>query len=341
MTLPNPNPRVAEPRYGRGLLEALPASLFERPVVLTQPEPWALVQGRFPEAARRHFVTSMEHDEVRARSEGFADASAVFGIGGGSALDHAKYTAWVTGRPLVLVPSILSVDAAYTKAIGVREGRRVRYVGEVYPEHLLVDTNLLGAAPPVLNRAGAGDILSIFTALWDWGEAADRLGEVYDADVAARSQGVLDRLYASATALRDGEEHGYRELSACYVEEVRLCEMVGNSRPEEGSEHYVAYCVEHQTKRPYLHGQLVGLGVLLAGAWQGQDVSPVRAYLEALDLDCRPEAVGVSREELRNALTAMDDYVAQEQQLLPGVFHFRGAPSATEAEALIASVFDT
>ncbi len=336
----NPNPRVAEPTYGRDLLQSLPAALLAKPIVLTQPEPWTLVEGLFPAgAAQVHMVTNMEHDEVRARSEGFGAASAVFGVGGGSALDHAKYTAWVTGLPLVLVPSILSVDAAYTKAIGVREGRRVRYVGEVYPDHLLVDYALLDAAPAILNRAGAGDILSIFTALWDWREAGARLGEPYYPEIAARSQAILDRLYAAAAALREGAEEGYRVLSDCYVEEVRLCEMVGNSRPEEGSEHYLAYCIEHQTKRGYIHGQLVGLGVLLAGAHQGQDITPVRRYLESLGLDCRPAAVGVSAAELRRALVGLKDYVAQEGQLLPGVFHFEGGLDEAAANALIARVF--
>ena len=33
------------------------------------------------------------------------------------------------------------------------------------------------------------------------------------------------------------------------------------SRPEEGAEHIVAYNIEHLTRRHFLHGDLVGLGI--------------------------------------------------------------------------------
>ena len=82
--------------------------------------------------------------------------SAVFGIGGGSACDHAKFVVEYVNQhyrmehekmqkssssaaaasstaavqppvvPLVLVPTILSVDAPYTRAAGVRETGKVR-----------------------------------------------------------------------------------------------------------------------------------------------------------------------------------------------------------------------
>jgi len=329
---------MTAPSYGRGLLRGLPEALFAAPVVCTQPEPWALVAAELPAHARRLLVETMEHETVRAHTAALGSGSAVFGIGGGQALDHAKYVAWQTGRPLVLVPTILSVDAAYTEAIGVREGRRVRYVGKVQPAHLLVDFGLLQQAPALLNRAGAGDILSIFTALWDWREAHERLGEPWDPTVAAAAQRVLDELLAAAAELRDATEAGLRALSEAYVGEVALCDCVGNARPEEGSEHYVAYCLESMTGRHYLHGQLVGLCVLLAGRCQGQDVTRIAESLRTVGLDCRFEAVGATRAELRAALLHMGAYVKEEAQLLPGVFHFRGSPTPAEADRVLDEV---
>ncbi|MBM4396684.1 MAG: iron-containing alcohol dehydrogenase [Deltaproteobacteria bacterium] len=334
----HPEPRVAIPTYGRDLLRGLPPELLRRPIVLTQPEPWALVSAGFPaDRTRLHRVETMEQAVVDGVTAGLGDGSAVFGIGGGSALDHAKYVAWKRGLPLVLVPTILSVDAAYTKAIGVREGGRVRYVGAVYPDHLLIDYGLLQAADPILNRAGVGDILSIFTAIWDWREAGARLGEPYDAGVAAESRALLDRLFEGAAGIGCCSDAGLHLLSELYVGEVRLCELVGNARPEEGSEHYVAYCLEHRTGRHYLHGALVGMGVLLAGAYQGQDVGPVKRFLSDVRLDSSYRAVGTTADEVRSCLLGMGDYVAHESQLLPGVFHFRGGISAADAGAVMAA----
>ena len=335
MAIENEDPGMVKPLYGRDLLPTIPASLRQRPVVFTQPEPWAMVAPGFDlDPASVHLVEGTDHDALRRVADAVGPASAVFGVGGGSALDAAKFTAWRRGLPLVLVPSILSVDAAFTRAAGVREGGRVRYVGDVSPDQLLIDFALLQRAPPVLNRAGAGDVLSIFTALWDWREAARR-GEAFHEEVASEAAGLLEGLYGGATALRDVTEGGLRLLSELFVGEVHLCELVGTSRPEEGSEHYLAYCIEKTTGRSYLHGRLVGLCVDVVGRLQGQDTSPVRRFLQRLDLDCRLAEVGLSRDELRESIIRMPGYLAGEPQLLPGVFHFRGALPGAEVDALV------
>ncbi|MCB9787912.1 MAG: iron-containing alcohol dehydrogenase [Deltaproteobacteria bacterium] len=331
-------PFVPRPTTGRGLLASLPLAERAHAIVHTQPEPWALVREHFDAATTQvHQVTTMEHADVRAAADAFADARIVYGIGGGSALDHAKYTAWRRGLPLVLMPTILSVDAGYTRAVGVREGGRVRYVGDARPERLLVDFDVLRQAPAVLNRAGAGDILSIFTALWDWRAAAEANGEPFDPQVAAASQALLDRLFAGATELRDLTDAGLGLLSDLYVGEVVLCEQVGNSRPEEGSEHYIAYALESRTGRHYVHGQLIGLCVLLAATWQGQDTAPVIRFLRDLDLDCTPEAVGTTPEELTAVLAGLPQWLTTEPQLLPGVFHLRPV-SEIEAGRIVEAV---
>ena len=87
--------------------------------------------------------------------------------------------------------------------------------------------------------------------------------------------------------------------------EVALCEAWGNSRPEEGSEHYLAYCIEDDALRSaaqqksdggeaagaeapasmarrtaFVHGQLVGLCTVAVARWQ--ELSGVCAGSEAL-----------------------------------------------------------
>lgn len=332
MSLP---PFVPRPTSGRGLIEALPRSERAHAIVHTQPEPWALVGGLFDAATTQvHLVTTMEHADVRRTADAFGPARVVWGIGGGSALDHAKYTAWRLGLPLVLMPTILSVDAGYTRAVGVREGGRVRYVGDARPERLLIDFDVLRRAPALLNRAGAGDILSIFTALWDWRAAGEALGEAYDARVAAQSQALLDRLYGGAAELCAQTDGGLGLLSELYVGEVVLCEQVGNSRPEEGSEHYLAYALEAHSGLHYVHGQLIGMCVVIAGLWQGQDLERVLRFLRALELDCRPEAVGTTRDELCRVVADLPRWLAGEPQLLPGVFHLR-PPGPADVEPLV------
>jgi glycerol-1-phosphate dehydrogenase [NAD(P)+] len=273
-------------------------------------------------------------------AESFVEASAVFGLGGGQAMDMAKYVHWKRKNPLVLIPTVLSADAAYTKAIAVRVDGKVTYVGSALADHLLIDFDVLRAGPPELNKAGAGDILSIFTALADWEEAHKRLGEFHDSQIAKAAGELLAGLLAGARELATLSDEGLRLLSESFLGEVRLGEMVGNSRPEEGSEHHLAYCIESITHRPFIHGQLVELCTLIAARLQGQDATPILRFLNQVEASCHPDTVGLSRDELRTALLRVGQYVRSDPSLLPGHFHFRPPLAEREVEALLAWVYE-
>ncbi|MCC6156813.1 MAG: iron-containing alcohol dehydrogenase [Deltaproteobacteria bacterium] len=318
-------PRQALPHYGRNLLSTVERDLKDDCVVFCAPEAWGLVEPAFSRPPAEVVIPdSMEQSHIEARIERTARAKAVFGIGGGSACDAAKMYSWRTGADLVLMPSILSVDAAFTKAVGVRVNHRVRYLGEVYPRHLLVDFDLVERAPKPLNRAGIGDILSIHTAPWDWKLAEREIGERFDTSRADESRALLERLFAAAEDIRDCNESAIRLLGDLYTEEVRLCELNGNSRPEEGSEHYFAYCLESITRRHFLHGELIALAVLLTSLYQGQPVDRIVNFLESVQVAYRPEQVGVTDEEIVRTLVELPVYLREETQLLYGVYHHRG-----------------
>ncbi|MCL4233560.1 MAG: iron-containing alcohol dehydrogenase [Deltaproteobacteria bacterium] len=330
-------PRQALPVYGRNLLSTVERELIDDCVVFCAPEAWSLVETAFSRLPAEVVVPdSMEQSRLEARIARTARARAVFGIGGGSACDAAKMYAWRTGAKLVLMPSILSVDAAFTKAVGVRVNDRVRYVGEVFPRHLLVDFDLVERAPKPLNRAGIGDILSIHTALWDWRLAEREIGERFDATLAEESGELLDRMFEAADDIRECNEAGIRLLGDLYVAEVCLCEMNGNSRPEEGSEHYFAYCLESITRRHFIHGELIALAVLLTSLYQEQPVERIVRFLDAVRVSYRPEQVGVTDDEIVRTLVELPGYLREETQLLYGVYHYRGMDEP-RARALLAA----
>lgn len=163
--------------------------------------------------------------------------------------------------------------------------------------------------------------------------------EDFDAGVAEHIRSAcLERLYSDASELAAQTEKGLHTLSELFIEEVRACEKWGNARLEEGSEHYIGYALEATTGKHYIHGQLIGMCILLAAVYQGQDITRVVRCLKDMSVDCSFTAVKTSREEVRHVLLRMDKYVAQESQLLPGVFHFKGAPSESEADSMLDAV---
>lgn len=315
--------RQAEPTYGEKLLSKLDAGYFDDCGVICAPEAWELVKNEFPGKPLVVMVPeTMEQSllEVQIRRAP-GGVKTWFGIGGGSACDAAKMAVWLLGGRLVLMPSIVSVDAAFTAAVGVRVEHHVRYVGMVYPDYLLIDFDLLRRSPKRLNIAGIGDILSIFTALPDWRLGRDVTGEKYSDSMAAESAGLLARLMAGAGEIRDCSNVGLKLISDLYYAEVALCDAHGNSRPEEGSEHYFAYCLESLTHRPYIHGELISMAVVLTGIYQGQDVGPVVRFLDEAGVCWRPDQVEVTREQIRATLQALPEYLKGETHLPYGIYH--------------------
>jgi glycerol-1-phosphate dehydrogenase [NAD(P)+] len=249
---------------------------------------------RITEATVQHFAT------VSSQLQSFtADPSglSIFAIGGGLAVDAAKYAANALNLPLVCLPTALSVDAFLTWASGVRHRGCVQYIETQPPDRLIVDVDILAIAPPQIRAAGICDVLSIATGLWDWEYAAE-LGQNPEGMelipwVADAAQAILDGALECAEAAGSGDADGLKQLLDCLALEVQLCNQVGHSRPEEGSEHYFAYSVENLLGKGLPHGDLVGPGILLMAEFQEQDTADLERALRAchIPLDRIPEDI--------------------------------------------------
>lgn len=302
-------------RFGQNMIEEYAAE-FRDALIVTMDVPWNAVRKRLDvEAATPLLVETMEREVVEATEQDLPPVHTVVGLGGGMALDMAKYVAWKRGARLILFPSIMSVDACVTRSIAIREGRRVRYVGDVRPDVVVVDYRLIRGAPPRLNRAGAGDILSIHTALFDWELARAEQGERHDSDIADGATRALQRLTDGWRDIRDVTDDGIRLLAELFAAVNELCLRFGSSRPEEGSEHFWAYNVEYLTGKQFIHGELVSLGVVLMAGLQDNLADEVQRFLEKARVRYRPEDLHLSRDEIVRSLLSLKDYVEKEQLL--------------------------
>ncbi len=247
--------------------------------------PWSALLGSslagLPEPARVVPAWDMDQAHLEGLLVPADGGEVVVGIGGGTALDTAKFLAWRTDRPLVQVPSITSVDAGFTDAVGVRVDGHVRYIGRIVPRFVIVDTALIRSAPPHLNRAGIGDVLSCHTGLWDWQAAvAAGHGHPWRDDLAALGRSLLDELEAAAPDIAAVSEAGVRWLADAYRRIGAACAEAGHSRFEEGSEHFWAYAYEHATGAHQVHGELIAFAVVALAEVQGNDPDRARRIVE-------------------------------------------------------------
>ncbi len=276
--------------------------------------PWSAVAVRVPAPVRTIEARTMDIDHLLSLIADEPDSDTVVGLGGGSALDTAKFVAWKTGKRLVQIPSITSVDAGFTDAIGVRRDGRVQYIGRVLPEFVVLDVDLVRSAPKRLNRSGVGDILSCHTGLWDWRYAADRgHGVAWDAAAASLGRLLLAELEDHAPAVNDVTPEAVRWLACAYQRIGAACCKLRHSRFEEGSEHFLAYAYEHRARVHPLHGELVALCVVAMSTLQANDPDWAREMVVRSGVTANPEDLGVTREDFVGSLLSLADYVHGER----------------------------
>lgn len=285
-------------------------SLPGKTLVITMDIPWELYQKHYSWTPDHiYMVSDMDRDTVEALDATLPPCDVVVGLGGGSCCDTAKYLAWKRGCRMVLAPTIISVDAPLTNMVAVRVDKTVHYIGDIFPEELLIDYTLIQAAPPELNRAGACDIASIHTALHDWQLAHDHTGEAYHPDVARDALDCLNILDANAEEVYHVTPKGIDTIVDLYRREVKFCAEIGTSRPEEGAEHIVAYGLEHLTRRHFLHGDLVGLGILVVSRLQQNNPDWALSLIRRCGL--RYYAPDASEDEIRKTLLTLKAFKDQ------------------------------
>ena len=292
---------------GRGVVREL-TRLHGRVLVVSMEIPWAVTAkalGHWQPSAL-HMVPDMDMATLERTNATLPPCDVVVGVGGGSCCDTAKYLAWKRGCPMVLVPTIVSVDAPLTNMIAVRSENKVHYIGDIFPEDILIDHDIIQQAPAELNRAGACDIASIHTALHDWSLAHENTGEKYDAGIAKEAEECLSELDRNAEEVHAVSPKGIDTLVDLYRREVEFCARLGNSRPEEGAEHIVAYNIEHLTKRHYVHGDIVGLGIYVISRLQNNGPGWAEELIRRCGL--RYTCPDATRDEVREAIETLRSF---------------------------------
>jgi len=301
---------VTSMKTGRGISSGIAKDLGKF-AVTTMEIPWKLTRDKLgAEPAALMMVESMELDGLERALQDLPEVDAIVTIGGGQACDFGKYLAWKRGYRVVSIPTVVSVNAFVTPSCGVRSNHRVQYVGSVSPDPLIIDYDLIRTAPSNLNIAGVGDILSSHIGTFDW-EVAHRAGKDvhnFDAEDVRRARAIVDDIDRNASEIRAVSDEGIQAIVDAYININSICLPKNHYRTEEGSEHFLFYELEERLQRPFIHGEIVGLGIYLMSRLQKNRPEWITGLMDRVGLKYQPAHLNIRREDLVASLRNLRQY---------------------------------
>ncbi len=196
-----------------------------------------------------------------------SDVNAIIGLGGGKALDFAKYVAYLLRLPYISVPSSTSNDGfcSPTSSLTV-EGKR-KTVKSAIPYGIVIDLDVINNSPEIFLYSGVGDMFSKVSALWDWKQASLKGQEKYNDFAAMLSYNSLDLLYIRHSQDIKSSQFQRSLVNSLLYSGIAM-EIAGTSRPASGSEHLISHALDKISAAPKIHGLQVGLASYLCAMLQ-------------------------------------------------------------------------
>jgi glycerol-1-phosphate dehydrogenase [NAD(P)+] len=206
-------------------------------------------------------------------------ADAVVALGGGTISDIGKVAAQRAGVAgvdpvLVSVQTAASVDG-YTDDVSVllRDGVK-RTVPSRWPDAVVADAGTIAAAPPVMNRAGFGEMTSMLTAPADWA-LADLVGtetRFHPAPLGLLGA-VGEGIEEWSVGVGRGEPEAVEQLTRALAVRGVVTGVAGTTATLSGVEHLVSHMLDLHHAAHHLptglHGAQVGVaGLVAASAWE-------------------------------------------------------------------------
>ncbi|MFE2195039.1 iron-containing alcohol dehydrogenase family protein, partial [Streptomyces olivaceus] len=228
---------------------------------------------------------------------------AVVGLGGGKIIDCAKFAAARIGLPLVAVPTNLAHDGLCSPVATLDNDAGRGSYGVPNPIAVVIDLDVIRAAPARFVRAGIGDAVSNVSAIADW-ELANRVkGERIDGLAAAMARQAGEAVLRHPGGIGDNEF--LQVLAEALVLSGIAMSVSGDSRPSSGACHEINHAFDLLfPERAAAHGEQCGLGAAFAMYLRGahEESAHMAEVLRRHGLPVLPDEIGFTPAEFVRAV---------------------------------------
>jgi len=213
-------------------------------------------------------------DVIAVSAEKATGLDGLVSLGGGTITDIGKMTSVALGGiPHIAIQTAASVDGFTDNVSVILINGVKRTVPSRWPEALIADTTLIAEAPTLMNRAGYGEINSMFTAPADWRIAA-LLGfeKKFHWGPIQLLQGVGEGIEEWSPGLRNSDIDSTEKLVNALAVRGIVTGVADTTACLSGIEHLVSHMLDMYQGANHLtigqHGAQVGVGsVYAASIW--------------------------------------------------------------------------
>lgn len=228
----------------------------------------------------------------------------VIGVGGGKAIDIAKYSSFLTSTSFVSIPTTPSHDGIASPFASIKDVSRPTSVRASTPSLIIADIEIISKAPRRHIVSGCADLLGKFSAVLDW-RLAHKLKNEYYGDYAASlallsAQHIVK--YSEWLALKSIPKEAVRIVVEALISSGIAMAIAGSTRPASGSEHLIAHAIDVVANYPALHGEEVGIGSIIALYLHGRNWKKIKNVLKTIGAPTTAKEINISREQLIQAL---------------------------------------
>ncbi|MCR5135747.1 MAG: iron-containing alcohol dehydrogenase [Oscillospiraceae bacterium] len=184
--------------------------------------------------------------KIQAR---FAGVDCVVGVGSGTICDLNKYATFYADKehplPLIIVQTALSVNAFSDNSSVMLISGVKRTVHSRYPDILIIDLDIVTAAPAEMNVSGYGDLIATWTAPVDWylGYTLGMGGNFHTAPSdMIRTQ--CERLLENSSRLAAADPEVISDLANVLTLSGFSMGLADESSPASGSEHVMSHLID-------------------------------------------------------------------------------------------------
>ncbi len=216
---------------------------------------------------------SKDIQQIERYIENLSSIKEIVTFGGGSTIDIGKYISNILNVKYTCIPSMLSTNSYATNKVAlIKNGSKIT-LGAKMPDRIIIDDQLLKLSKNE-NLYGLADVLSIYTALYDWEIAEKDIKEKINYGTYNKAENLLNEVLEF---VRDNSLENIIESNMQLFKFIGIAgyitNLYGTGRPESGSEHILAKEIEKKINVP--HGMSVSIGILIMSLLQERNLDNV------------------------------------------------------------------